>query len=451
MENYTAPKIIVDPPGSKAKELIKRSDDTICQAAYKYVPLVAETVEGSTIKDVDGNIYIDFTAGIGLASVGYSQPSVIEAINRQAHKLIHIQQHGGYYEPIIQLAEKLKRLLPGSLNEEGRFFFLNSGSEANEAAIKLIRFVTKKINILSFFGSFHGRTYGAISLCGESKLKKSISPLVPGILQVPFPYCYRCYFGKKYPDCNLFCLDAIQRTFDSVMPPDEIAMVITEPVQAVGGVVVPPKGYFSALKRICDDNDICFAVDEVYTGFGRTGKLFAIQHENITPDIMTVGKSIAAGMPLSAVIAKREIMDEWPQGAHGSTFGGCPVSCAAAIEVLNIIEKEKLVKRSAKMGDYIMKRLKDIQQEISMVGDVRGKGMLIGIELIKESDDKRPATQETKEVLLESFKHGLLLSSGGIHGNVIRLSPPLVITKDQTDNGIEILENALRHCTHART
>jgi 4-aminobutyrate aminotransferase len=309
--------------------------------------------------------------------------------------------------------------------------------------------VTNRTNLITFFGGFHGRTYGAISICGESKLRKNISPLVPGIIHVPYAYCYRCYFGKTYPDCDLFCLEAIKEIFDTVSSPEEIAMVITEPIQAVGGVLVPPQGYISGLRRLCDENNILLGVDEVYTGFGRTGKLFAVEHENVTPDIMTVAKSIAAGMPLSGVIARREIMGKWPPGAHGSTFGGCPVSCAAAIEVLNVIDEQKLVERSAKIGAYLIKRLRDMQDEMPIIGDVRGKGMLIGVELIKEPKNKVPAATETKKILVDAFKKGLLLSTGGLHDNVLRISPPLILTREEAEKGIDVLRDALKHCVSA--
>jgi 4-aminobutyrate aminotransferase len=445
MNSFGPPKIVVKPPGPKARALIKRSNKAISRTAYKYVPLVAEAAKGSTIKDVDGNVYIDFTAGIGLANVGYSQPSVLKAINSQAQKLIHIQQHGGYYEPLIELGEKLKPLLPGSL-KKGTFFFLNSGSEANEAAIKIARSVTKKQYIISFFGNFHGRSFGAVSLCGVAKIKKDLSPLVPGVILAPYPYCYRCYFDKFYPDCDLFCAEAsIHGIFDHVAPADEIAMVMLEPIQAMGGgVVVPPPGYISRLKQICDQNGILLAADEVYTGFGRTGKLFAVEHENITPDLMIMAKSIAAGLPLSAVVGKKEIMDAWPIGAHGSTFGGCPVSCAAAIEVLKIFEKEKLVEKSAETGAFLLKSLKDLQKEIPLIGDIRGKGMLIGIELVKPSRHKIPAVDETKKVLMNAFRQGLLLASCGLNGNAIRVSPPLGLTTEEARKGIDIIKGSLR-------
>ena len=310
MQSFGLPKIVTEPPGPKAKALIERGEKAISKAAYKYFPLVADSALGSTVKDVDGNVYLDFSAGIGLANVGYSRPSVLDAIDRQARKLIHIQQHGGYYESIIDLGEKLKALLPGAL-KEGALFFLNSGSEANDAALKIARSVTKRKNVISFFGNFHGRTYGAVSLCGLSGLKKDLSPLVPGIHFAPYPYCYRCHFDKKYPNCGLYCLEtSIKGLFNGVCPPEETAMIILEPIQAVGGVVVPPPGYLSELKRICEEHGILLVADEVYTGFGRTGRLFGVEHEGVVPDLMVMAKSIAAGLPLSAVAGTR--------GNHGS-------------------------------------------------------------------------------------------------------------------------------------
>jgi 4-aminobutyrate aminotransferase len=434
------PRIVVTPPGPKAKKIVDRDAAVISPSFGRAYPLVVEKGEGNIITDVDGNQFIDMNAGLAVCNVGHAHPKVIKAIKDQTDKFIHYSYTDFYYEDYIDLGEKLHDLVPGDYKK--KFFYGNSGAESVEAALKVSRWHSGRQGVLAYIGSFHGRTMGAVSLTASKPYQRArFSPLIPGVHHIFYPYCYRCPFNLECPSCNYACVDYIDEyLFHRYVPPNEVAMLIAEPIQGEGGYIVPPDGYFPRLKKLLDEYGILFAVDEIQSGVGRTGKWFAIEHFNVVPDIVCIAKGIAAGLPLGVMASRADIQD-WTPGSHASTFGGNPVSCAAALAVLDVIEQEKLLENARIQGDYIMKRLKEMMENHPMMGDVRGKGLMVGIELVKDKYTKEYAKKETEEVMMKCFKKGVALVNCGI--NVIRLMPPLTITRDLVDASLEIFEESL--------
>lgn len=434
------PKIVVTPPGPKAKKIVDRDAAVISPSFGRAYPLVVEKGEGNIITDVDGNQFIDMNAGLAVCNVGHAHPKVIKAIKDQTDKFIHYSYTDFYYEDYVDLGEKLHDLVPG--DHKKKFFYGNSGAESVEAALKVSRWHSGRQGVLAYIGSFHGRTMGAVSLTASKPYQRArFSPLIPGVHHIFYPYCYRCPFNLECPSCNYACVDYIDEyLFHRYVPPNEVAMLIAEPIQGEGGYVVPPDGYFPRLKKLLDEYGILFAADEIQSGVGRTGKWFAIEHFDVVPDIVCIAKGIAAGLPLGVMASRAEIQD-WTPGSHASTFGGNPVSCAAALAVLDVIEQEKLLENARTQGDYIMKRLNEMMADHPMMGDVRGKGLMVGIELVKDKYTKEYAKKETEEVMMKCFKKGVALVNCGI--NVIRLMPPLTITRDLVDASLEIFEESL--------
>jgi len=435
------PRVTVEPPGPKAREILSKDEKLLMQSFARWYPLVVDHAKGVWVYDVDGNVFLDFNAGIAVSSLGHSHPRVVEAIKRQAERLIHYSLTDFLYEEPVKLAEKLVRITPG--NWPKRVFYTNSGTESVEAAIKVARghFRGKRPYIVAFTGSFHGRTLGSLSLTSSKPVQRRyFSPLLPGVEHTPYPYCYRCPFRQKYPECGMWCVDYIEEwLFKKYVPPDEVAAIVFEPIAGEGGYIVPPKEFFKRLKELADEYGILLVDDEVQAGMGRTGKWFAIEHWGVEPDIIAVAKGIAAGMPLGAVIGRAEVMD-LPPGSHASTFGGNPVSCAAANAVIDTIESENLLAHVAKLGEYTMKRLREMAEEIPEIGDVRGKGLMIGVELIKS--DGSPHRELLKETLREAFRRGLLVIGAGL--SAIRIAPPLIISKEEMDTGLDILYDSLK-------
>ncbi len=430
------PYIKVPPPGPKAKKLLERDEKVISPSYVRFYPLVLERAYGCILEDVDGNKYIDFNAGLAVMSVGHSHPKVVKAVKEQVEKLIHYSNTDFYYEESVTLAEKLVEITPG--NFEKRVFYGNSGAEAVEAAFKLVRWHTRRPRMLAFIGAFHGRTFGALSFTASKPVqRKFFAPLVPGVTHVPYPYCFRCPFKQEFPECNFWCIDFIKEfVLEKYVPAEEVAAMIFEPIQGEGGYIVPPDGYFQKLKKLCDEYGILMIDDEIQAGMGRTGKWFAIEHWGIEPDVITVAKGIASGFPLGAAIAKAEIMD-WERGAHASTFGGNPVSCRAALAVIEIIEEENLLENAAKLGDYIVKRFNELKEDHPIIGDVRGKGLMIGIEFIKDTKTKEPAKKEANEIMMRSWRQGVAVVTCGV--STLRIMPPLTITRELVDAGLEII------------
>ncbi len=406
----------------------------------KYYPLVVARCEGSKVWDVDGNEYIDFLSGAAVTNVGHRHPKVVQAIKEQCDKFIHNTLVYCYYELAIELAKKLVQITPGSFPKKVAYGL--SGSDANDGAIKLARSYTGRKKIIAFLGSYHGTTYGALSLSAITlRMRRKLGPFLPEIYHVPYPDCYRCPFKLEYPNCGLYCLDFIEKLLDTVIPPEEVAAMILEPIQGDAGVVIPPDDYLPKLAELCRSHGILFIAEEVQTGFGRTGKWFAIQHWGVEPDVMIMAKAIASGMPLSALVARSEIMDSWEAPAHVFTTEANPLCCAAALATISVIEEEKLYERAARLGEHAMKRFREMMEEHELIGDVRGKGLMIGVDLVKDRKTKEPATKETLKVDWRCWEKGLILIHFG--KSVLRIAPPLTISEEELDRGIDIIEEAI--------
>jgi 4-aminobutyrate aminotransferase len=374
-------------------------------------------------------------------NIGHRHPKVVTAAKDQIDKLVQGPIGVVNYESLLRLANDLGRVTPGSLQA---FFFGNSGAEAVEGAIKLARYVTGRPGIVAFLGGFHGRTYGAASVTSsKSKYRKHYEPHLPSIYFVPFPYCFRCPTGSNPDSCGLSCLDAIQTLFDTRVCPADVACFIVEPIQGEGGYVLPPEGWLRELRRVCSEHNIILIFDEVQTGFGRTGSWFAAQSFRVTPDIMAVAKGIASGFPLGAVCASSALMEQWPAGAFGTTFGGNPVSCAAALATIQVIREESLLDRCRELGRYSLARLEALRERAAYVGDVRGKGLMIGIEFVYPGPDRLPNPEEARRVLGACLDRGLLLYPCGLYDQVIRFIPPLTVGEDELDEGLKIFEQAV--------
>jgi 4-aminobutyrate aminotransferase len=445
--NPTAPHLVTPLPGPRAQAVVARNHRFASSSLPHVVPLVADRGHGSVVEDVDGNRFLDFAAGIAVCATGHCHPRVVEAIQDQAARLLHICG-ADYYDTLYTgLAERLSALAPGDAPKQ--VFLGNSGAEAVEAALKLARHHTDRPHVLAFFGAFHGRTMGAASLTASKPLyRRGFDPLLPAITHVPFAYCYRCTYNLTYPACDLACVDAIEDIWLSkTIPPDSVAAVFVEPVQGEGGYVVPPPGWLAKLRALCDKHGILLVADEVQSGIGRTGKMFAVEHWGVVPDILCSAKALASGMPLSAMIARKEVMN-WPPGAHGSTFGGNPVCCAAAHATLDVLEQEKLLENATRVGERLRESASNLVAESRLLGDVRGLGLMIGVELVKDKETKDPAKQETKQVVQACFRRGLLVLPCG--PNSIRFSPPLVVTEAQADTAFSIFADALAEVESAR-
>ena len=437
---------VAAPPGPKAERICERDKESITHAIARHISgLVISRGNGSILQDVDGNSYIDFIAGIAVLPIGYGHPKVIEAIERQIKKYIHACATIGEYEENIRLSEKLRQIAPGEL-KNGKVFFSNSGGEAVDACLKLAKYYTRRPVVIAYQGCMHGRAGSGIGLtASKSQYKKYIWPSLTEIVHIPYPYCYRCVFGQEYPECDLLCLAYFERVLETVVPSENVAAMIIEPIQGDGGVVVPPSNYFQDLHKILREHDILLIDDDVQTSLGRTGKMFGIENWAVVPDMIAIAKAVGGGLPLGAMLAKKEIMDAWEPGSHSTTTGGNPVSCVAGLTTLEIILKEKLAERAVKEGEYMMRRLGDMMDEHKIIGDVRGKGLIIGAELVKNRHSKIPAVDETKKVIRESFKRGLIVMGSGLgRVNVIRILPALNIPREYVEKGLNILDEVLR-------
>ena len=425
-------------PGPVGMEWYARDRASISPSYVRPYVLVADHATGMEVTDVDGNTYLDFTAGVAVNSTGHRHPEVINAIKDQADRLVHMSGTDFFYPIQIQLAEKIKEIAPGPT--EKMVWYGNSGAEAVEAGLKLARWHTKRPLALAFFGGFHGRTYGAVTLSGsKAKHREGFSPMLQGVVHVPYAYCYRCPYNLTSDKCSLRCVDMIEEVMERIAPPSDTAVMVVEPIQGEGGYVVPPEGYFQKLRQITADRGILLMIDEVQSGMGRTGKMFAIEHWNTEPDIMAVAKGVASGLPLGVMVAKKSVMD-WKQGAHGSTFGGNPLSCAAALKTIDLIQGG-MMQNAAIQGEYIMGHLRAMQARHPLMGDVRGKGLMIGVEFVRDAK-KTKAKDESNALVIEAFKRGLLLLPCG--ENSVRLSPSLIVNQDQCDVMLDIWEEALK-------
>jgi 4-aminobutyrate aminotransferase len=427
-------------PGPRARAVIERDAKTVSPSYTRSYPLVAKKGEGAIVEDVDGNRFLDFTAGIAVVATGHCHPRVVEAIQQQAARLIHMSGTDFYYEELVALAEKLNEIAPGDVPR--RVSFGNSGAEAMEGAIKLARYATGRDKIIAFFGSFHGRTMGALSLTSRKAVQRArFGPLVPGVIHAPYPYCYRCPYGQTPESCAVECVKHIEDTLlKTISPAEETAAIVVEPVQGEGGYVVPPQKFFDELSRVARANGILLVFDEVQSGMGRTGKMWAADHFGVVPDILAVAKGIASGMPLGATVARADLMT-WPPGAHASTFGGNPVSCAAALVTIELLQQE-LVENARVMGAYLMEHMRQWPARFPIVGDVRGLGLMLGIEIVRDQATKEKAAALRDRIVALGFERGLLVLGAG--DNTLRLCPPLVINRDQCDFALDTLEACLK-------
>jgi 4-aminobutyrate aminotransferase len=433
------PRIVVSPPGPRAKAIIARDERWTSTSNIKEYPLVVERGSGAMIEDVDGNRFLDFMAGIAVASTGHAHPAVVKAVQDAAARFLHICGTDFYYEPMASLSERLAVLAPGPSKK--RVFLSNSGTEAVEGAIKLARFATGRAGIVAFKGAFHGRTMGALSLTSsKAKQHAGFGPFLPDVHHVPFAYCYRCEFGKTFPSCGLFCARSIEEDlFARQVSPRNVAAIFVEPVQGEGGYVVPPAGYLQALREMCDRHGILLVFDEIQCGIGRTGKMFAAEHVGVEPDILLSAKGLASGMPLGAIIAREAIMT-WESGSHGSTFGGNPVCCSAALATLDVVQGG-LVDNARVMGARMLAGANALMARHTSIGDVRGLGLMIGVEFVRDRSSREHDPEVVRRIELSAFARGLLLLSCG--RSTLRLAPPLSIDGPDVDEGLRILGEVL--------
>ena len=426
-------------PGPAAKAIIERDARVVSPSYTRDYPLVIARGEGAFVEDVDGNVFLDCTAGIAVTSTGHSHPQVVQAIVEQAQKFLHMSGTDFYYEPQVRLGEELSAIAP--MPGPHRSFFGNSGTEANEAALKLAKYYTKRQHIIAFLGAFHGRTMGSLSVTA-SKLtqRRGFAPFVPGVYHAPYPNCYRCPVNATPETCAAECLRFIEeQLFVHLVSPDDVAAIMVEPIQGEGGYIVPPDVFHQRLRELATRHGMLLIVDEVQSGMGRTGKMFAIEHTGVAPDVVTAAKGIASGLPLGVATARSDVIS-WPPGTHASTFGGNPVACAASLATIKLL-REGLMRNAEVVGAHLLAGAKALMDKHPIIGEVRGRGLMIGIELVRDRSTKERATTERDRVVRECFARGLLVLGAG--QNAIRLSPALVLTKEQADTALRLLDEAL--------
>jgi len=426
-------------PGPRARAIIERDRLVVSPSYTRGYPFVMSRGSGAVVEDVDGNVFLDCTAGIAVASTGHSHPEVVQAVVEQAGRFLHMSGTDFYYELQVRVGEALARLAP--IEGEVRSFFANSGAEAIEACIKLARFSTRRAGLVAFLGAFHGRTLGALSLTASKTVqRRGFGPMLPGVFHAPFPDCYRCPLGLSPDRCAAECLDYLEHTlFAQLVPPDEVAAVVLEPIQGEGGYLVAPDQFLQRLRNLTRAHGILLVVDEVQCGMGRTGRMFAIEFSGVQPDAVAVAKGIASGLPLGVAIARADAM-VWPPGAHASTFGGNPVACAAALATLKLLVGG-LVANAAEVGAHLRAGLEALAEKHRLIGDVRGRGLMVGVELVRDRKTKERAGRERDAAVAAAFRRGLLLLGAG--PNTIRFSPPLVLTRAQAETAVELFDQAL--------
>jgi 4-aminobutyrate aminotransferase len=434
-----APDIRTALPGPNAAAIIARDAKTVSPSYTRPYPLVIARGEGAVVEDVDGNRFLDCAAGIAVTSTGHSHPEVVKAVVEQAQRYLHMSGTDFYYEPQVQLAEQMTEIAP--IDGGTRTFFANSGTEAVEAALKLARYYTGRPYFIAFFGSFHGRTLGSLALTSSKVVhRRRFGPMMPGVFHAPYADCYRCPVGMTPDRCQAECLDFIDhKILAHLVSPDEVAAIVVEPIQGEGGYIVPPAQFLQRLRDLARQHGMMLIADEVQSGMGRTGRMFACEHMGVQPDIVAVAKGIASGMPLGVIASRADVM-AWPPGAHASTFGGNPVSVAAALATIRLL-RDRLVANAAEVGEYMLDRLRALQDRHPLIGDVRGKGLMIGIELVRDRETKERADRERDAVVMSMFRRGVLVLGAG--KNAIRVSPPLVLTKAQADVALRVFEEAL--------
>jgi 4-aminobutyrate aminotransferase / (S)-3-amino-2-methylpropionate transaminase / 5-aminovalerate transaminase len=435
-------------PGPKSRELLERRHEFVARGVASMMNVFAAKAHGAIIEDVDGNQYIDFAGGIGTMNIGHTRPEVTKAIAEQAEKFTHTCFSVMMYEPYIELAERLVKLTPGEFPKKALFF--NSGAEAVENAVKIARWATERPAIIAFDNAFHGRTLMTMTMTSKVKpYKYGFGPYAPEVYRAPFPYPYRMNMTAE--QSIDFCIRELERMFTGVVAPDQVAAIIVEPVQGEGGFMVSPPGFLRALKEVCEKHKILFVADEIQSGFCRTGRMFAVEHDGVEPDLLIIAKSMGAGMPISGVIGRAEIMNAPPPGTLGGTYSGNPVACAAALAVLDLFEKDDYAARSREIGQIITKRFLSLQEQYSIIGDVRGLGGMAAMELVKDRSTKEPDSQSASEVLAAAHHRGLVLIKAGMYDNVLRILVPLCVTDEELNKGLDIFEAALATVAEAES
>lgn len=425
----------------KTQNIIDREKNYLSYTTrVPYYPLVVDKAEGSIVKDIEGNMFIDFFSSAAVINTGHNHPKIVKSIKDQIDKFIHYTPAYMYHKPHIDLAEKLIQITPGDFKK--RVAFGLSGSSSVDGAIKAARSFTKKPKIISFLRSYHGTTMGAISVSGiNSGMRKNIGPLLPEVEFIPYPDCYRCQFDQKYSECKLKCFKYFKKLLDIILPPDEIAAIIYEPIQGDGGVIVPPKEYFVELDKVCKQHGILLIADEVQSGFGRTGKMFASEYFDIEPDILVMGKAMASGMPLSGLVARKEIFESWNAPAHFFNTAGNPISCVASLATIDVINEEHLLENANIQGNYIKKRFNYLKDKFDCIGDIRGEGLLIGVDIVKDRFTKERDIEKTAKICWRCWEKGLILAF--FSGSVLRIAPPLIITRQEVEKAMAIIEEAI--------
>jgi 4-aminobutyrate aminotransferase / (S)-3-amino-2-methylpropionate transaminase / 5-aminovalerate transaminase len=435
-------------PGPKSRELMRRREAAVPRGVSHATPIFAACAEGAVLEDVDGNRFIDFAGGIGVMNVGHRAPRVMVALRKQLDEFVHTCFSVAPYEKYIELAEKLNSLTPGKFAK--KTLLVNSGAEAIENSIKIARAYTRRPAIICFEDAFHGRTLLAMSLTSKTHpYKAGFEPFATDIYRIPYAYCYRCSYGLQYPSCGVFCAHHLEDTFKRVVASEAVAAVVVEPVLGEGGFVTPPPEFLPIIQEICHRHKILLIADEVQTGFGRTGAMFACERYGIAPDILVSAKSLAAGMPLAAVTGRAEVMDAAGVGGLGGTYSGNPLACAAAIAAIETIEHEKLAERATKIGSVFERRASEWKKRWPLIGEIRGLGAMRAIELVRSAEKKEPAKDETEQIVRYCYTHGLIMISAGSYGNVLRLLVPLVITDEQLNEGLDILHSAIASVAEA--
>lgn len=436
-------------PGPKSQELMKRRQAAVARGAFHATPIFAARAEGAIVEDVDGNRYIDFAGGIGCMNAGHRTPRAIAAMREQLDAFTHTCFSVAPYEKYVAAAEKMNAITPGEYAK--KTLFVNSGAEAVENAVKIARCYTRRPAIICFEDAFHGRTMLTMSLTSKTHpYKAGFEPFAADVYRIPYAYCYRCSYSLEYPSCEVFCARHLEDTFKRVVAVESVAAVIAEPILGEGGFVTPPAEFFPIIQDICRRHKILFIVDEVQTGFGRTGAMFASERYGIEPDILVSAKSIAGGLPLAAVTGRAEIMDAPGLGSVGGTFGGNPVACAAALAVIDTIERENLCARAEKLGVRFETRARQWRSKCPLIGEIRGLGAMRAIEMVRSQETREPAKEETEQIVRYCYEHGLIVLSTGTYGNVVRLLVPLVVSDEEFDEGLGVLEAAIASVAESR-
>ena len=422
-------------------EIVKEDEKVICQSSrLPYYPLVVKRAKGAIVEDLDGNQYIDLLSSAAAANIGHSHPKVVAAIIEQAQEFVHYTPVYMYHEPLVKLAKELVDITPGNFRK--KVVFGLSGSDANDGVIKLARAYTGRSKIITYIQSYHGATYGALSMSAIStSMRNKVGPLVPDIHHIPYPDCYRCLFGKNEENCNMECFTFLENAFKYYIPIEEVAAIVIEPIAGDAGIIVPPKRYMDRLYSLCKEHEILFVSEEVQQGFGRTGKWFGIEHFNIQPDMIVMGKSIASGLPLSAIVAREEIIESLGTPGHLFTTGGNPIACRAALATIEVIREENLIDRGKELGAYTKERFIKMKDKYPLIGDVRGLGLSIGVDLVKDRLTKVKDRNAAAKVCYRCWEKGVLVTF--FSNNVLRIQPPLVISREQIDKALDIIEESI--------